>query len=338
MAAGLLMLDLLGTELSVEETDLLRQPEVGGVILFARNIESASQVSALNAAIRSVRSDLLVAVDQEGGRVQRVKEGVSRLPPLGCLGRSYGQDPKHALILARELGWLMAAEMGALGFDISFAPVLDLDYGRSDVIGDRAFAADPIQVVALANAYLDGMQEAGMAATGKHFPGHGWVAADSHLALPVDERDIERIRSADMLPFQCLAARLRGIMPAHVVYEQVDSQPAGFSAFWLQTVLRRQLGFHGVIFSDDLSMEGAACAGNYAQRAESALQAGCDMVLVCNHRAGALDVLAFLQRYNAGERVAATSLAWHGDRPAMATLQATSRWQYAQSLIGALTG
>jgi beta-N-acetylhexosaminidase len=333
MADGLLMLDLEGTELTGAEADLLRAPELGGVILFARNIHSVSQLQHLLASMRAVRHDLLIAVDQEGGRVQRVRDGVTRLPPLAMLGQRYAHDPVQALHLAHELGWLMAAEMGALGFDISFAPVLDLDHGHSNIIGDRAFASDPMQVVALANAYLDGMQEAGMAATGKHFPGHGWVAADSHLALPVDEREFACIAAQDLLPFRCLAARLSGVMPAHIVYAKVDAQPAGFSRVWLQDILRNNLGFGGVIFSDDLAMEGAASAGSFAQRAEQALQAGCDMVLVCNHREGALQVLEYLRDHAFSAKVSARQLGWRGPRQDWSDLLNSERRRHLQLLL-----
>jgi beta-N-acetylhexosaminidase len=293
MSIASVMVDLEGTALDAGERELLQHPAVGGVIYFSRNFESAEQITALSTAVREAAGKpLLLAVDHEGGRVQRFREQFTRLPPVAALGRDYEADPLHARQLAHKAGWLMAAEVRAVGIDFSFAPVLDLDYGTSGVIGDRAFHRDTRIVAELAQAYIEGMRAAGMASTGKHFPGHGWVKADSHLAIPRDERSAGQIMNEDMQPFVTLfQAGLDAVMPAHVIYEQVDSQPAGFSKVWLQDILRGQLKFDGVIFSDDLSMEGASVAGGYAERAETALAAGCDMVLVCNNRAGALDVL-----------------------------------------------
>lgn len=294
-AQPLLMLDIGGTELSAEDKELLAHPGTGGLIFFSRNFESREQITALVQAVRTQRDDILIAVDQEGGRVQRFRDGFTRLPPMRRLGESYERDANRAVQQSKQLGLLMAAELVVCGIDISFAPVLDVDFGQSSIIGDRSFHADAKKVVALAGAFIDGMAAAGMAATGKHFPGHGFVQADSHLELPVDERSYDEIERTDMVPFKALADKLSGIMPAHVVYQQVDPSPAGFSAYWLQAVLRKQLGFNGVIFSDDLAMEGAAIAGSYAQRADAALSAGCDMVLVCNHRCGAVEVLQYLE-------------------------------------------
>lgn len=297
MRAGRLMLDVQGTALTDEERSLLRHPEVGGLILFTRNYRDKTQLKALIADIRQQQPEILIAVDHEGGRVQRFREGFVRIPPMGKIAALWQAEPERALALARETGWLMAAELVELDIDISFAPVLDLNWARSEIIGDRAFGDTPAQVVALTSAFMQGMHEAGMAATGKHFPGHGWVVADSHVDIPRDERSWEALQ-ADIEPFQALVkAGLDAIMPAHVIYEQVDTQPAGFSAHWLQTVLRNQLGFNGVIFSDDLTMEGATVAGSYAQRAEAALVAGCDMVLVCNNPQGARDVLHWLAQH-----------------------------------------
>lgn len=323
------MLDLSGTELTAAEAGLLSAPQVGGVILFARNFVSVEQLQALVADIRAVRTDIILAVDQEGGRVQRFKAGFTRLPPVRLLGRLYDDDPAHAMRQAREWGWLMAAEMRALDIDLSFAPVLDLDFGRSQVIGNRAFHSDPAVVSALAAAYIDGMGDAGMAATGKHFPGHGWVVADSHVDIPVDERSRAEILETDLMPFKVLARQLKGIMPAHVIYRHFDDSSAGFSRFWLQQVLREQLGFAGVIFSDDLGMEGASVVGGYVQRAEAALQAGCDMVLVCNHRPGALDVLDWLNAHPLPEnpRIAALRGA---PASTLDSLRDSDRWQQAQ--------
>lgn len=296
MRPGPLMLDLAGTTLTGEESELLLRPAVGGLILFSRNILNPAQVRALVAEVRAARPQLLIAVDQEGGRVQRLREGFVKLPPMRVFGTLWDRDREAAIVAAAECGWLMATEVLAMGIDISFAPVLDLDFGASAVIGDRAFHRDPQAVTALAGAFVHGMNAAGMQATGKHFPGHGFVAADSHHAIPVDERAPGALEADDLVPFRKLAQRLGGIMPAHVVYEQIDPQPAGFSHYWLQDVLRGQLGFDGVIFSDDLSMEGAAGVGSYPERARAALDAGCDMVLVCNRRAAALETLAYLEQ------------------------------------------
>lgn len=297
MTLGPLMLDLKGVALTSDEAQLLRQPEVGGLILFARNYESPAQLRALMTQVREARPDILVAVDQEGGRVQRLREGVTRLPAMATLGQRWSMDREQAESEARELGWLMAAELRDFDIDFSFAPVLDLNWSRSGVIGDRAFADSIDGISTLATAFMRGMHEAGMAATGKHFPGHGWVEADSHLAIPVDERALDAIESTDMQPFEALIRNgLDAIMPAHVIYSTVSDKPAGFSRFWLQQQLRQRLGFDGVIFSDDLTMEGASIAGGFPQRAQKALDAGCDMVLVCNHPEGALEVLDHLKQ------------------------------------------
>lgn len=287
---GSLMLDIAGTWLTAEDRHVLRQPEVGGVILFARNIEHARQVQDLCRAIRAIRPDILLAVDQEGGRVQRLRHGFVSLP---AMGRFAGHP--QAAELARACGWIMATEVQAVGLDFSFAPVLDLNYGRSAVIGTRSFAADPKEAARLAGAFIAGMHEAGMPATGKHFPGHGWAEADSHVAIPVDERSWEQIQAADLQPFAALAQSLDAVMPAHVIFAQVDAQPAGFSKHWLQKVLRQDLAFKGVIFSDDLSMAGAHVAGDAGERLWAALEAGCNMGLVCNDRAAAELALTRLQ-------------------------------------------
>lgn len=294
MTAGRLMLDLSGTQLDREEAELLQHPCVGGVILFARNIESAEQVGHLCGEIRALRPELLLAVDQEGGRVQRLREGFTRLPALRQLGYLHDLNPEAALQGSRLLGQLMASEVLDAGLDFSFAPVLDLDYGQSEVIGNRAFSANTSQLIALADAYIAGMQAAGMAAVGKHYPGHGYVSADSHTTLPVDYRPLQEIKSSCLQPFAALASQLQGIMPAHVIYTALDQQPAGFSRPWLQ-LLREELNFTGMIFSDDLAMEAAAVAGCYPQRAEAALAAGCDQILVCNNRPAALEVLEWMQ-------------------------------------------
>ncbi|WP_313290631.1 beta-N-acetylhexosaminidase [Stutzerimonas nitrititolerans] len=288
---GSLMLDIAGTWLTAEDRQLLRQPEVGGLILFARNIENPRQVRELCRAIRAIRPDLLLAVDQEGGRVQRLRRDFVRLPAM----REFAQRA-DALQLAETCGWVMATEVQAVGLDFSFAPVLDLDHQRSAVVGTRAFEGDPLRAAELAGAFMKGMRAAGMAATGKHFPGHGWAEADSHVAIPVDERSLDQLRAADLIPFKRLSSELDAVMPAHVIYPNVDEQPAGFSRRWLHDILRGELAFRGVIFSDDLSMAGAHVAGNAAERIQAALSAGCDMGLVCNDRAAAELALAALQR------------------------------------------
>ena len=288
---GSLMVDVAGTWLTAEDRHLLRQPEVAGLIIFARNIECPRQVRELSASIRALRPDLILAVDQEGGRVQRLRQGFVRLPAMRAIA-----DNPNAESLAEHCGWLMATEVLAVGLDLSFAPVLDLDHQRSAVVGSRAFEGDPQRATLLAGAFIRGMNAAGMAACGKHFPGHGWAEADSHVAIPTDERSLEQIRAADLVPFTRLSGQLAAVMPAHVIYPQVDSQPAGFSRRWLQDILRGELGFDGVIFSDDLSMAGAHVVGDAANRIEAALSAGCDMGLVCNDRAAAELALSAAQR------------------------------------------
>ncbi len=288
---GSLMVDIAGKWLTAEDRHLLRQPEVAGLIIFARNIDSPRQVRELCASIRAIRPDLILAVDQEGGRVQRLRQGFVRLPAMRALA-----DNDNAEYLAEQCGWLMATEVLAVGLDLSFAPVLDLDHQRSAVVGSRAFEGDPLRATQLAGAFIRGMNAAGMAACGKHFPGHGWAEADSHVAIPTDERSLEQLRQADLVPFTRLSGQLAAVMPAHVIYPQVDNQPAGFSRRWLQEILRGELGFDGVIFSDDLSMAGAHVVGDAASRIEAALSAGCDMGLVCNDRAAAELALSAAQR------------------------------------------
>lgn len=296
MAIGALMLDVEGLTLNEEDKQLLAHPHVGGLILFARNFESAAQVTQLVKEIRAIRPEILIAVDQEGGRVQRFRDGFVKLPPMKVFGDLYASNPDQAKQLSYQCGWLMASEVLAVGVDISFAPILDVDCGISQVIGNRAFHADPEIAIRLLREFIRGMHDAGMGATGKHFPGHGSVEADSHIALPVDERSWVEIEAHDLKPFTALSRELQGIMPAHVIYAKVDDKPAGFSPFWLQDILRQRLGFDGVIFSDDLSMEGAVATGSFTDRAYAALDAGCDMVLVCNHREGAKEVLQALEK------------------------------------------
>ena len=293
---GKLMLDVTGTQLSETEQHLLSNPQVGGVILFARNIESKQQVMALVEEIRRCSSQLLIAVDQEGGRVQRFKEGFTCIPPMQVLGDLIQSNAQAGLDLAENTGWLMASEVIACGLDISFAPVLDVDRDYSSIIGDRAFSDNPEQVILAANAFIKGMNQAGMAATGKHFPGHGGVVADSHLEAPIDHRSLNQLQDKDLKPFEALADCLGGIMPAHITFPAIDPLSVGFSEYWLQQLLRQKLGFEGVIFSDDLSMKGADIAGGYTDKAKLALNAGCDMILVCNCPEGAQEVLAYMQQ------------------------------------------
>jgi len=279
---GPVMLDVVGKTLSDDDLRRLHHPLTGGVILFARNYENRAQVTALCAEIHRARPGIVIAVDHEGGRVQRFRsDGFTRLPAMRSLGQLWDRDVLESCKAATALGYVLAAELRACGVDLSFTPVLDLDYGPSEVIGDRAFHRDPRVVTMLAKSINHGLLQAGMANCGKHFPGHGFVAADSHIAIPVDERDPKDILKEDAAPYGWLGMSLSAVMPAHVIYPFFDSQPAGFSRKWL-SLLRDELGFDGVIFSDDLSMEGASVAGNVVQGAHAALKAGCDMVLVCN--------------------------------------------------------
>ncbi len=303
MTLGRVVVDVAGLELTADERNLLMHPEVGGVILFARNFESRDRLRALTSSIRALRKPgLLITVDHEGGRVQRFRDGYTRLPTMRSLGEAVIRDHASGLELARAEGRILAAELLEDGIDLSFTPVLDLDFGRSAVIGDRAFSGDPGLVGEVAGALVAGLAEAGMASVGKHFPGHGWAEADSHVAIPVDERGRTEIERIDLEPYRMLIPQgLAAIMPAHVIYPAVDAQPAGFSSVWLRDILRGRLGFDGLIFSDDLTMEGASVVGGVIERARSAIEAGCDMVLVCNrpdlarelvdgYRAGPVDI------------------------------------------------
>ena len=321
MAPGPLMLDLEGTSLSAAERDLLTQSPVGGVIFFARNISSKEQFMALTAEVSALRPELLLAIDQEGGRVQRLREGYTILPPMQRLGTLFAENNTRGAELLHNMGWLLGVEMIASGLDFSFAPVLDLDSSHCEVIANRSFSLDPAIASAAAGYFIEGMAEAGMAATGKHFPGHGGVTADSHLEIPYDSRSLEQLQARDLLPFKALSPKLQGIMPAHIVFPEVDSKAVGFSSYWLQNILRKELSFDGVIFSDDLSMKGADQLGSYAEKAEAALRAGCDMVLVCNNRQGALEVLDFLR--SGTEPISS---------PRLSSMKAHKQWQWAELL------
>ncbi|MCE2872514.1 MAG: beta-N-acetylhexosaminidase [Xanthomonadales bacterium] len=334
MTLGPLMIDLEGTVLQPEEREMLAHPSVGSVILFARNYAEPEQLTRLVADIHAVRSPaLIVGVDHEGGRVQRFRAGFSKLPPLRRIGHEHDADPQAGAALARELGWLMAAELRAHGVDLSFAPCVDLDYGVSEVIGDRALHADPAVVGALAVAYQAGMRSAGMSATAKHFPGHGAVVADSHHALPVDRRRLVDL-DADIAPYRLLIANgLAGVMVAHVLYPEVDSVPASASARWIRGILREELRFQGVVFADDLSMVGAAAVGGIVERAERALDAGCDVLPVCNHRPSAIAVIEGLKA--APDPVAALRRVRLRGRPQqdIEALRASDRWRMAQQAL-----
>jgi beta-N-acetylhexosaminidase len=280
------MLDIEGHSLSPADRELLREPAVGGVILFTRNYESAEQIADLVAEIRALRTPpLLVAVDHEGGRVQRFREGFTQIPPMRRVGQEFDRDPEAGLQAARDAGWLIASELRAAGIDLCFAPCVDLDWGVSEIIGNRAFHRKPEIVADLATAFARGLRSAGMAAVAKHFPGHGAVLADSHLKLPVDRRDYGLILD-DMRPYDRLIGNgaIAGVMLAHIVYEQIDALPAGFSEYWIQRELRSRLGFGGAVFCDDLSMKATRDYGSMAERGRCALEAGCDMILVCNDR------------------------------------------------------
>ena len=332
------MIDVAGAELTPEDLEVLGNPLVGSVILFTRNYRNPKQILALCERIRALRTPhLLIAVDHEGGRVQRFREGFTRLPPVRLLGRRFDEDPRDALRKAHSIGWLMAAELRAVGVDFSFAPCVDLDYGLSEVIGDRAFHSDPEVVAALAAAYLAGMREAGMAAVAKHFPGHGAVRADSHVALPVDRRALADMEP-DMRPYRVLIDnQLAGVMAAHVEYTAIDALPASLSRRWITDILRGTLGFHGCVFADDLSMAGAAALGDVVERARLALAAGCDVLPICNDRDAVKQVLRHLDPESAtpASQARLVRMRARGEPPAEVTGDA--RWGEASAMITELS-
>lgn len=332
---GPVMMDVAGLELTAEDRELLAHPLVGGLILFSRNYENPQQLQALMRAIRAERQPLLIAVDYEGGRVQRFREGMTGIPAMRRLGELFDKEPQQARLLATDSGWLIGAELRTFDIDLSFAPVLDLDGGMSEVIGDRAFHHDPAVVISLASAFISGMQAAGMAATGKHYPGHGQVAPDSHQELPVDERDYGAM-AADLAPFQALIeAGLPSVMMAHILYPAVDNMPASLSRHWIEQRLRKELGFTGVVFSDDMSMGGAAAFGGYAERCALALEAGCDMLPVCNNREGLVEVLDALSHAQAGDgHVRLSRLAGRGRSEL--SLRGTPQWHQARERLTVL--
>ncbi len=338
MSLGPLMVDIAGTELTPEDIRVLSHPLVGSVILFTRNYRDVAQVSSLTAAIRAVRSPcLLVAVDHEGGRVQRFREGFTRLPAARSLGRRYDEDRREGLSLAQACGWLMAGELRAVGVDFSFAPCVDLDYGVSEIIGDRAFHRDPDAVAALAVAYMAGMRDAGMAAVGKHFPGHGAVIADSHVALPVDRRSFVDLEP-DIRPYRPLIENhLAGVMGAHVVFPAVDPLPASLSKRWISGVLRSELGFHGCVFADDLSMAGAAAFGGVIERAELAFAAGCDVLPICNDRHAVKSVLDHFGPDLGSPASQARVVRMRARGEAPTNLGADRQWQQTVTLIASLS-
>ena len=328
--------DVEGTQLNNEDRRRLSHPLCAGVILFSRNYENKKQLKTLTDSIKKIKSPaLLISVDQEGGRVQRFRDEFLKLPPASWFGEIYQQSAEQGIAAAEAGGWLMAAECLSVGIDFSYAPVLDLAYGQSEVIGDRAFYNSVDGVITLASAWIRGMRQAGMAAVGKHFPGHGFVRADSHLELPEDSRSMDALSVADLEVFaKIIDSGLDAIMPAHVLYSTIDQQPAGFSSFWLQQILRNKLGFKGLIFSDDLSMAGAVSAGSPAQRATAAIQAGCDILLVCNNPKAADEVLESLSKTSVSQQTLAR-LALMKATQAVSTTQllSSAEWHSKTQLV-----
>lgn len=323
---GPLFVDLMGETLASDEHRILRSTAVGGVILFSRNFSSLEQLSALTASIRQCRPELLICVDHEGGRVQRFRHGFTRIPAMQTLAQ-------HESII-EDVAWLMGSELAAFGIDFSFAPVLDADDGFSAVIGDRSFSADPLAVCRYAKKFIRGLRQAGLPAIGKHFPGHGGVRADSHLELPVDTRSLRVIEQHDLLPFRNLLPELDGLMPAHILFSEVDDAfPVGYSKTWLQSILRRQWQFQGVIFSDDLSMKGAESEGGFSGRARLALAAGCDAILVCNNRAAVEEVISFLESQGLSSNSARLERMRCQRFVTYRELQGSDRWRSARAAL-----
>lgn len=336
---GPVMFDVAGTTLTDADIERLSHPMTGGIILFARHFQDRAQLVALTDAIRAVRDDILIAVDHEGGRVQRFRtDGFTVLPAPGKLGALWDRDVLAASKAATAFGYVLASELRACGIDMSFTPVLDLNYGQSQVIGDRALHSDPRVVTMLAKSLNHGLALAGMANCGKHFPGHGFAAADSHVALPTDDRPLDEILAADVRPYDWLGLSLASVIPAHVIYTQVDDKPAGFSRIWLQDILRAKLGFNGAIFSDDLSME-AARAGSTLTNRDGALAAGCDMVLICNQpdEAGkVLEQLRFTPTKASQQRI--KQMRPRGKALRWSKLQSQPEYQAARQLVKTALG
>ena len=333
LALGPLVFDIEGGVLTAEDKQILLSPYVGGLILFSRNFSCENQLQDLIDSIRAVRPNIFIGVDQEGGRVQRFREGFTRLPSLQMLARAAIKQPETDFV--SHCAWVMASELLSVGIDASFAPVVDADESFSEVIGDRSFSNNEDVVVELATKYISAMNSAGMKATLKHFPGHGAVKADSHVDVPVDERGFDEIFDSDMRPFRQLAKQADALMPAHILFPAVDASTVGFSKVWLRGVLREQLGFDGVIFSDDLSMVGAGSVGGYANRVQAALGAGCDAALVCNSRQGVLESLSYLESSKAvvTDRIAAMRAKGSIFGIGLKALQSGDRWRTSKSVV-----
>lgn len=296
-SCGRLMIDIQGTSLSYADIELINNNQVGGLILFERNFHSKEQIFDLCSEIKGIKRNILISVDQEGGRVQRFKSGFTKLPSMQVLS-DYAASNSNINIF-KEVGWLMAAELIAVGIDISFAPVLDVDRNTSNIIGNRSFSDIPSNVSSIAKEFISGMNEAGMQATGKHFPGHGGIFEDSHLLQPQDKRTLDELIKHDLIPFMDLKDDIGGIMCAHILFPEVDALSAGFSPFWIKEILRNRIGFKGVVFSDDLTMKGAG-EYSYAERVNLSLSAGCDMVLICNSRDGVTEAITHMEQNNIG--------------------------------------
>lgn len=332
MSLGPLIIDLDGISLTSSEKYLLKSRHIGGVIFFSRNFKSISQLISLVFQVRKIKPGILICVDQEGGRVQRFKDGFSQLPPMKILGDLLDTPSENFI---KDCGWLMASELIACDIDFSFAPVLDLDIDKCEVIADRSFSQNPILTTRAATLFINGMQEAGMGSTGKHFPGHGGVVSDSHHMTPRDNRNIEDLYVHDLIPFKELANKLDAIMPAHIIYPEIDKNAVCFSKFWLKQVLRKELRFDGVIFSDDLSMKGADIAGDYKNKAKSALDAGCDMILVCNNREGAMEVIEFLESYSWTPPLRLSKMN-HRKKISWEELACDNRWRTTKAFLATL--